>query len=213
MQTRKGQSIEDASMQVIESEIGDHGYNAMEWQIVRRIIHSTADFDFARQNGIIFHRDAIESGIGALRNGCSIIVDVNGVLGGMNKANPKNFGNKLVCNISDPGIAELAKEQNKTRSQVSMRAAIQDMQGGIVAVGNAPTALLEVIQIVREGAARPALIVGIPVGFISAAESKKELAGLDIVPFITNTGRKGGSPSVSAVINALYKLAREQSVS
>ena len=102
MQTKKGQSIEDASMQMIEDEIGPHNFSEKEWPIVRRIIHSTADFDFADKNKLIFHKDAIASGIKALKNGCSIVVDVNGVIGGMNKQNPKDFGNNVVCNISKP---------------------------------------------------------------------------------------------------------------
>lgn len=210
MQTRKGQSIEDASMQMIEDEIGNHSYNEKEWPIVRRVIHSTADFDFARKNAIVFHKDAIHNGMDALRNGCSIVVDVNGVAGLLNKQNSKDFGNKIVCKISDSEIMELAKKQGKTRSQVSMRESISDINGGVVVIGNAPTALLEVIDMVREGIARPALVVGIPVGFICAAESKEELAKTDVA-FITNKGRKGGSPSAAAIINAIYKLIRESS--
>ena len=213
MQTKKGQSIEDASMQMIEDEIGTHDYNEKEWPIVRRIIHSTADFDFAGKNKLIFHKDAIESGMRALRNGCSIVVDVNGVIGGMNKQNPKDFGNNIVCNISNPEIMELAKKEGKTRSQVSMRAAKSDIDGGVVAIGNAPTALLEVIQMVKEGIVKPALIIGIPVGFICAAESKEELSKLSEAPFITNLGRKGGSSSASAIINAIFKLIRADSAS
>jgi len=212
MQTKKGQSIEDASMQMIEEEIGAHQYNEKEWPIVRRIIHSTADFDFADKNKIIFHKDAITSGMNALKNGCSIIVDVNGVIGGFNKQNPKDFGNNIICNISKPEIMDLAKKEGKTRSQVSMRAAISDIDGGIVVIGNAPTALIEVIEMVKEGIVKPALIVGIPVGFICAAESKEELSKIDS-PFITNLGRKGGSSSASAIINAIFKLIRAESVS
>ena len=208
MQTEKGQSIEDASMVMIENEIGSHNYNEKEWPIVRRIIHSTADFDFADKNRIIFSAGAIESGINALKNGCSIVVDVNGVLGGLNKQNPKDFGNNIICNISSPEVMELAKKQGKTRSQVSMRYASSDIEGGIVAIGNAPTALLEIISMVKEGIIKPALIIGIPVGFICAPESKDELSKLNEVPFITNIGRKGGSSSASAIINALYKLLR-----
>ena len=211
METRKGQSIEDASMQMIDREIGIHQYNEKEWSIVRRVIHSTADFDFARENGIIFHKESIESGMNALKSGCSIVVDVNGVIGGLNKQNPKDFQNKIVCNISSPEIMEMAKKENKTRSQVSMRAALSDIEGGIVVIGNAPTALIEVIQMVKEGIAKPALIIGIPVGFICAAESKEELSKLKEVPFITNKGRKGGSSSAAAIINALYKLIRVES--
>ena len=213
MQTRKGQSIEDASMQMIDDEVGTHQYNDKEWPIVRRIIHSTADFDFARENKVIFHKDAIQSGMTALKNGCSIVVDVNGVIGGLNKQNPKDFQNKIICNISNPEIMEIAKKENKTRSQISMRAAQSDIDGGIVAIGNAPTALIEVIKMIKEGIVKPALIIGIPVGFICAAESKEELSKLENTPFITNKGRKGGSSSASAIINALYKIVRAESSS
>ena len=208
MQTRKGQSIEDESMQIIENEIGSHSYNEQEWPIVRRIIHSTADFDFARDNKIIFQKNAVQSGLDALKNGCSIIVDVNGIVGLMNKQNPKDFGNSVICNISEPSLIEEAKKENKTRAQMSMRIAKEDMNGGIVVIGNAPTALLEVMEMVREGITKPALVIGIPVGFVSAVESKEELAKMDI-PFITNQGRKGGSPCASAIVNALYKLVRQ----
>jgi len=208
MQTRKGQSIEDESMQIIENEIGSHSYNKQEWPIVRRVIHSTADFDFARDNKIIFQKDAIKNGLEALKNGSSIVVDVNGIIGLLNKQNPKDFGNNVICNISEPSIMEAAKEAGKTRAQMSMRIAKEDMNGGIVVVGNAPTALLEVMEMIREGITKPALVIGIPVGFVSAVESKEELAKMDI-PFITNLGRKGGSPCASAIVNALYKLLRQ----
>ena len=208
MQTRKGQSIEDESMQIIENEIGSHSYNKQEWPIVRRVIHSTADFDFARDNKIIFHKDAIKNGLEALKNGSSIVVDVNGIIGLLNKQNPKDFGNNVICNISELSVMEAAKEAGKTRAQMSMRIAKEDMSGGIVVVGNAPTALLEVMKMVREGIIKPALVIGIPVGFVSAVESKDELAKMDI-PFITNQGRKGGSPCASAIVNALYKLLRQ----
>lgn len=212
MQTEKGQSIEDQSMEIIEKEIGSHQYDELEWPIVRRVIHATADFDFAKDNKIIFHKDAIKSGINALRNGCNLIVDVNGVIGGLNKQNLNEFGNNTICNISNPIIVEEAKKYNKTRAQTSMRMAASEMNGGIVVIGNAPTALLEVIQMVQEGVTTPALIVGIPVGFVSSPESKESLQALD-VPFITNKGRKGGSPCASAIVNALFKLLRESSSS
>ena len=195
-------------MEIIEREVGSHGYNDMEWPIVRRIIHATADFDFAGENKIVFHKDAITSGINALKNGCSIIADVNGVIGGLNKQNPKDFGNNLICNISDPDLAERAKQENKTRAQISMRIAASEMNGGILVIGNAPTALLEVIKMIREGVTKPALVIGIPVGFVSAAESKEELQTID-VPFITNAGRKGGSSCAASIVNALFKLLKE----
>ena len=208
MQTRKGQSIEDESMQIIENEIGDHPYNEQEWPIVRRVIHSTADFDFARDNKMIFHKDAVKNGLDALKNGCNIVVDVNGIIGLLNKQNPKDFRNDVICNISEPSLMEAAKEAGRTRAQMSMRVAKEDMNDGIVVIGNAPTALLEVMEMIREGVTKPALVIGTPVGFVSAVESKDELAKMDI-PFITNQGRKGGSPCAAAIVNALYKLLRQ----
>ena len=208
MQTRKGQSIEDESMMIIDNEIGAHEYNEQEWPIVRRVIHSTADFDFARENKIIFHKNAIRDGLVALKNGCSIVVDVNGIIGLMNKQNHKDFGNNVICNISEPSLIEVAKKEGKTRAEMSMRVTKEDMNGGIVVIGNAPTALLEVMKMITEGITKPALVIGIPVGFVSAQESKEELAKMDI-PFITNQGRKGGSPCASAIVNALYKLLRQ----
>ncbi|MFI5415943.1 MAG: precorrin-8X methylmutase [Nitrososphaerales archaeon] len=205
MITQKGQSIEDKSMEIIDSEIGSHPYSPDEWTIVKRIIHSTADFDFARENKVVFHKDAIQSAIGALQKGCNIIVDVNGVIGGFNKDNMKKFGNQVICSISDPQVVEEAKKLNKTRAQTSMRLAAKQMDHGIVAIGNAPTALTEVIQMIKEGITSPALVIGIPVGFVCAVESKDELCTTNI-PYITNIGRKGGSPCASAIVNALYKI-------
>jgi precorrin-8X/cobalt-precorrin-8 methylmutase len=208
--TQKGQSIEDKSMEIIDSEIGSHPYSPDEWTIVKRIIHSTADFDFARENKVVFHKDAIQSAIEALQKGCNIIVDVNGVIGGFNKDNMKKFGNQVICSISDPYVVEEAKKLNKTRAQTSMRLAAKQMDHGIVAIGNAPTALIEVIQMIKEGITSPALVIGIPVGFVCAVESKDELRTTN-VPYITNIGRKGGSPCASAIVNALYKILATRS--
>jgi len=210
MQTEKGKLIEDASMQIIESEIGTHSYNEKEWPIVRRVIHSTADFDFARENKMIFHKNAIQSGLNAIKSRCSIVVDVNGVAGLINKQYSKEYGNNIICKISDQDVARQAQNENKTRSQMSMRMASSEIDGGLVVIGNAPTALLEVIQMMKENIVKPALIIGMPVGFISAAESKEELTKINI-PFITNKGRKGGSSSAAAIVNALYKLIQESS--
>ena len=212
MITQKGQSIEDKSMEIIDNEVGTHPYSPYEWTIVKRIIHSTADFDFARQNKVVFHKDAIQSATDALQKGCNIIVDVNGVIGGFNKDNMKKFGNQVICSISDPQVIEEAKKLNKTRAQTSMRLAAKQMDHGIVAIGNAPTALIEVIQMIKEGITSPALVIGIPVGFVCAVESKDELRTTNI-PYITNIGRKGGSPCASAIVNALYKIIASRSKS
>ncbi len=207
MQTRKGQSIEDESMEIIEREIGPHPYKGHEWKIVRRIIHSTADFDFAGKNGLVFHEDAITAGLDALKSGRNIIVDVNGIIGLLNKQNLQDFKNQIICDISNPDVVREATRLNKTRAQTAMRIRASEMNGAVVVIGNAPTALLEVIQMVKENATKPSLIIGMPVGFVCAAESKDELQTLDI-PFITNKGRKGGSPCAAAIINAFFKIVR-----
>ena len=212
MITEKGQSIEDRSFEIIDREVGRHHYNKDEWPMVRRVIHATADFDFARGNMIIFHKDAIWCGLKSLKNSCNIVVDVNGVIGGFNKENLKEFGNKVICNISDPNIATHAKKFNKTRAQTCMRMASSEMNDGVVVIGNAPTALVEVIQMIKEKVTQPALVIGVPVGFVCAVESKEELQTLQI-PYITNMGRKGGSPCASAIVNALFKLLKERSSS
>lgn len=198
--------IEKRSFDIIEAEIGSHSYNEYEWVIVRRVIHATADFDFANSGKIIFHKGAIDSAFRALERRCNVVTDVEMVLAAISKKSTADLGLKVACYISDPTVSEQARRLGKTRSQISMRQAANDMNGGIVAIGNAPTALYEVINMIKEGVTKPALVVGIPVGFVSASESKEELAKIDDVPFITNSGRKGGSSVVSSIINALMLL-------
>ena len=199
--------IEENSMKIIESEIGIHGYTKAQWNIVRRVIHATADFDFAKpdKNGIIFSTSAIENAFGAFKQRHHIVVDVDMVLSGINKKSVAKIGTKLICNISNKEVVEISKKQNKTRSTVAMRYSTKEIDGGIVVIGNAPTALYEVIKMVNEDAVRPSLVIGIPVGFVSASESKLELSKAN-VEFITNIGRKGGSPAASSIINALMLM-------
>ena len=199
--------IEENSMKIIESEIGIHGYTKAQWNIVRRVIHATADFDFAKpdKNGIIFSTNAIENAFGAFKQRRHIVVDVNMVLSGINKKSVAKIGTNLICNISNKEVVEISKNQNKTRSTVAMRYSSKEIDGGIVLIGNAPTALYEVIKMVNEDAARPSLVIGIPVGFVSASESKLELSKAN-VEFITNIGRKGGSSAASSIINALMLM-------
>lgn len=198
--------IEKKSFEIIELEIGNHSYDEYQWVIVRRVIHATADFDFAKSGKILFHKRAIESAFNALQRKCTIVTDVDMVLAAISKKSKADLGLRAVCYISDPIVAEQAQKLCKTRSETAMRHAAKDMDGGIVAIGNAPTALYEVISMIKEGVTKPALVVGTPVGFVSAAESKEELARIGDVPFITNIGRKGGSPVVSSIINALMLL-------
>lgn len=204
--SQKAFEIEKRSFDIIESEVGEHEYNENEWVIVRRVIHATADFDFADNQKIIFHKEAIESAFNALREKCTIVTDVDMVLAAISKKSIIDLGLKAACYISDATVAEQARILGKTRSETAMRRAAKDMDGGIVAIGNAPTALYEVITMVREGVTKPALVVGMPVGFVSAAESKEELAKIHDLPFITNVGRKGGSSAVSSIINAIMLL-------
>jgi len=197
--------IEKKSFEIIDSEIGHHDYSEMQWAIVRRVIHATADFDFAGNGKILFHEKALDSVFDAIRNKCTIVTDVDMVLAAINKKSLADLGLKTACYISDGKVAEEARRLGRTRSETAMRHAAKEMDGGIVAIGNAPTALYEVINMVKEGVTRPALIVGIPVGFVSAPESKEDLAKTD-VPFITNIGRKGGSPAASSIMNAILLL-------
>jgi len=197
--------IEKKSFEIIDSEIGNHGYNEWQWAIVRRVIHATADFDFAGRGRILFHEKAIESAFDAIKSGCTIVTDVDMVLAAINKKSLADLGLKTACYISDSKVAEEARRSGRTRSETAMRHAAKDMDGGIVAIGNAPTALYEVISMIREAVTKPTLVVGIPVGFVSAPESKEELAKMDI-PFITNIGRKGGSPAASSIMNAILLL-------
>ena len=199
--------IEKRSLDIIDSEIGQHDYNELEWAIVRRVIHATADFDFARRERVVFHRNAIISAFNAIKNKCNIVTDVDMVLSAINKKLVTDLGLKVMCYISDKSLANEARKFNKTRSEMAMRRAANEMNGGIVAIGNAPTALYETINMIREDVAKPALVIGIPVGFVSATESKDELMKINI-PFITNVGRKGGSPAASSILNAILLLCQ-----
>ena len=203
--SRRAFDIEKKSFEIIDSEIGNHDYNEREWTIVRRVIHATADFDFAGKGKIRFHEKAIESAFDAIKSKCNIVTDVDMVLAAINKKSLADLRLGSACYISDRKVAEEARKSGKTRSETAMRHAARDMDGGMVAIGNAPTALYEVISMIREGVTKPALVVGIPVGFVSAPESKEELASMD-VPFITNVGRKGGSSAASSIINAILLL-------
>lgn len=198
-------AIEKQSFDIIESEIGNHNYAADEWAIVRRVIHATADFDFARSNRIIFSNDAIESAYVAFSKRSHVVTDVAMVLHGINKKSLTDIGLTAVCLINDPKLKEISKSSNKTRSELAMRESANMIDNGIVIIGNAPTALYEVISMIKEKVISPLLVIGIPVGFVSAVESKRDLSRLD-VPFITNTGRKGGSSAASSIINSLMLM-------
>lgn len=206
--TEQGRRIETDSFAIIDSEVGPHEFPPPEWQIVRRVIHSTADFEF--KDLMAFHPDAVNSGIRALRRGCPLILDVQMIAAGLNQERLQHFGCQTYCSISDPDVIARAKELNTTRAIESMRKLhmMGKLEGSIIAIGNAPTALLEVLRLIAEEDVRPALIVGVPVGFVSAAESKDLLAQSQ-VPWLAAQGRKGGSTIAVAILHALFALAVE----
>ncbi|WP_282937396.1 precorrin-8X methylmutase [Paenibacillus sp. RC67] len=202
--TVQPQEIEERSFQMITEELGEHPFTDEQYSVVQRVIHASADFELGRS--MLFHKDAVQAGIQAIRAGKTIVADVQMVQVGISKPRIAKFGGDVKVYISDPDVMEEAKRLNTTRAIISIRKAIQEADGGIYAIGNAPTALLELIRLVKEGVAKPGLVIGVPVGFVSAAESKEELAKLDI-PFITNIGRKGGSPVAVAAVNAISLMA------
>ncbi|WHY74900.1 precorrin-8X methylmutase [Fictibacillus enclensis] len=204
--TVQPQQIEGRSFEMIDEEIGEHPYTEEQYPIVRRVIHASADFELGKS--MVFHPDAIQAGIQAIRGGKKVVADVQMVQVGVSKSRIEKYGGEVKVYISDPDVMEEAKRLNTTRAIISMRKAIKEADGGIFAIGNAPTALLELIRLVKEGEAKPGLVIGLPVGFVSAAESKEELAKLDI-PYITNVGRKGGSTVTVAALNAISLLAEQ----
>jgi precorrin-8X/cobalt-precorrin-8 methylmutase len=204
------EEIEAESMRIIEAEIGEHPWSAMEWPVVRRVIHASADFDYARS--MLFSPDAVQSAVAAIRRGRGLVTDTTMALAGISKPRLERFGIPASCFVADREVAREAGSQGITRSILAMRKGAADSGNGVFVIGNAPTALFEMVRLIREGL-RPDLIVGLPVGFVGAAESKEmllqEAAGFG-VPFITNRGRKGGSNIAAAVVNALLILAEKQ---
>ncbi len=195
--------IEAESFRIIESEIGHTDFSPEEFAVVRRCIHATGDFSFA--DNMRFQQGAIEAGLAAIRAGKNILVDVNMAASGISKGLLEKFGGKVICRIGDPETVAKAKKNNMTRSEAAIEQALED-NIGIVAIGNAPTALLKSMKLADEGIFRPDLIIGVPVGFVNAVESKEILASKQY-PFITALGRKGGTPVVVAAVNALLRLA------
>jgi len=209
--TPLGRSIEDGSFAIIDREAGAHDFAPAEWQVVRRVIHATADFEF--KTLMHFHPEAVRAGIAALRSGCPILVDVKMIAAGLSEERLAAYGCRLHSFISDEDVIAAAKAANTTRAIEAMRKAygLGLLSGAVVAIGNAPTALLEVARLVVEDGARPALVIGVPVGFVSAAESKEAALALP-VPAIVARSRKGGSPIAVAIIHALFALSAEAPV-
>ena len=197
-------TIENRSMELIAPHLAELHLDERETKLYSRLIHASGDVGYAPITRV--HPQAIDAAIAALKRGVDIYTDVEMVRTGINKKKLALFGGTVHCLVADPDVAARAKAEGITRSMVAMRTFGKDMNGSIVAIGNAPTALFEVLRLVREEGIRPACIVGIPVGFVGAAESKAELAANDIVPYITVEGSKGGSPIAAAAVNALMYM-------
>jgi precorrin-8X/cobalt-precorrin-8 methylmutase len=205
----KPEEIEAGSFRIIDSEAGEHGWGENEWQIVRRAVHTSADFEYVRS--MVISDGAISAALEALRGGAGIVTDTNMARAGISKERLNSFGCMVTCHVADSDVGSAAKHEGITRSAVAMRKAVTDSKNRIFVIGNAPTALFELLRLIEAGKARPALIIGLPVGFVGAEESKNALAATDgSIPFITNIGRKGGSNVAAAVVNALAILATGQ---
>lgn len=196
--------IEARSMEIIQSELGERTFPAEVLPVVKRVIHTTADFDYA--DNLVFSPGAVEQGIAAIQGGCTIVTDTQMARSGINKRVLEKFGGEAVCFMSDPDVAAEAKARGVTRAAVSMERAAGLDRTLILALGNAPTALVRACELLEEGAMKPALIIGAPVGFVNVVESKELLLTED-VPYIVARGRKGGSNVAAAICNAMLYLA------
>ncbi|MGI9536785.1 MAG: precorrin-8X methylmutase [Desulfocapsaceae bacterium] len=201
--------IESQSFAIIEREFQEQtGLTGSEidsdqFQVIRRVIHATGDFDFA--NSLLFHNQSISAAISSIISGRDVYIDVSMGAAGISRSILERFGGSVRCFINDADVAEKARREKKTRTET----ALEKLSGtdiGIIAVGNAPTALIAAMALIENGKIAPALVVGVPVGFVNAMESKEILA-TQKYPFITNQGRKGGTPVAVAIVNALLRLA------
>ena len=194
------EEIEQESMRIIGAEMGPWKGPAENLPIVKRVVHTTADFDFVKN--LRFSDGAVERARRALAAGCAVVTDTNMAAAGINKASAARFGVEVVCRMADDEVREAALARGVTRAVVSMEIAAEKTPEAIFAIGNAPTALIRLCELVKEGRAKPSLVIGVPVGFVNVVESKELLVRTD-VPYIAAMGRKGGSTVASAIVNAL----------
>lgn len=192
--------IVEQSFALIDREVGEHNLSPSEYAIARRVIHATADFEYLKL--LQFNCGAIDSGISALKQGTTIVTDVTMVKQGIRSLVAKTFSNPIVAAID---LAQVAVE-GKTRTETGLLKCYADYPQAIYVIGNAPTALLALCQQIETSKVKPALVIGVPVGFVSVVESKQALAKID-VPQIIISGRKGGSPAAASILNALLILA------
>lgn len=199
--------IEQTSFRIIDQEAGDHGFPDDQWPIVRRLIHTSADFDWLTT--IRLHPGAVAAGLAAIRSGVTIVTDTNMARVGIRRHDLSRCGGSATCYMSDARVAAAATRAGITRASAAVDVAAAEVPDGIYVVGNAPTALLRLLTLIDQARIHPALVVGLPVGFVNAAESKAMLLASH-VPHITNVGRKGGSTVAAAVVNALIIMALQE---
>lgn len=198
---KKPMEIENRSMEIIAPYLKDLNLTNEEIKVYSRMIHAAGDVEYAPI--IKIHPQAITAAKAAVKGGCNVYTDVEMVRTGINKRTLAKFGGEVFCKVADDEVKRLAESEGITRSMAAMRTFGSSLNGSIVAIGNAPTALFEVLRLVNEKNIKPAVIVGIPVGFVGAADSKKALTEQVEVPYITVEGTKGGSPIAVAAINAI----------
>ena len=202
----KPMDIEKRSFAIITELLGDTKLDPENELVIKRVIHTSADFDYVQN--LVFSEHAVAKGIEALRGGCDIVTDTQMARAGINKTILSKLGGQVHCFMSDPDVAEEAKERGVTRAIVSMERAAKLPKPCIFAIGNAPTALISLHEQIQEGKLNPALIIGVPVGFVNVVESKELIIG-SAVPHIVARGRKGGSNVAAAICNAmLYQILR-----
>ncbi len=200
--------IEKRSMEIIEEELGEIQLPAAEKNIIKRVIHTSADFEYART--LRFSPDAVTKGLAALRQGCTIVTDTNMAYMGISQRGLETLHSTKVCFMADADVARMAKTQGTTRAVACMDKASTIRGPLIIAVGNAPTALLRLDELIRAGKIHPDLIIGVPVGFVNVVYAK-EIIMQSGVPYIVAKGRKGGSTIAAAICNALiYTLTRKK---
>lgn len=198
--------IEKRSFEIITEELQKEGIVLPEKEapIIKRCIHTSADFDYAKN--LIFSEDVTEQALEAIRNGASIVTDTQMGRSGINKKELGRYGGQVYCFMSDDDVAERAKQNGTTRAVASMEKACELNEKLIFAIGNAPTALIRLHELIREGKIRPELVIGVPVGFVNVVQSKEMILTLEHTPYIVAKGRKGGSNIAACICNALLYM-------
>lgn len=196
--------IENRSMEIIESEMARVDLDPYEKPIIKRAIHTSADFDYLEN--LKFSKDAVIKGIEAIKNGAIIVTDTNMAKAGVNKAAIEKFGGQVMCFMADEDVAVEAKANGTTRATACINKAAKLGKPVIFAIGNAPTALVRIYELVKDGVLKPELVIGVPVGFVNVVESKELIMDLEI-PYIVAAGRKGGSNIAAAICNGMSYIA------